>query len=109
MKTLLIISALFLMSAAPAVAEVKAHELDGTDLRIPVSGAGTVAFRECPTCEFRSARISNEALFLLNGTTTSLDQIRQALAQTSDKGNAMITLFYDDDSQRVTRIVIRIR
>jgi hypothetical protein len=98
-----------LFITAPAFAEVIAHELDGNDLRIPISDAGSISYRECSSCEFGRARIASDALFLLNESTTSLDQIRQALAQTANKSKAMITLFYDDDSKRVTRIAVRIR
>lgn len=109
MKSLICIFALGLFSAAPVFAGTTAFELDGNDLRIPVSDAGTISYRECRTCNFKRARLANDASFELNGTTTSLDQLRQAMAQAPDKNKVIIALIYDDDAMRVTHVIARIR
>ena len=83
MKIKILITAIVLTLAMPAVAEFKtvqlAHEVALSDLRLPSHPSGTIGFKGCSECEYQTERVSAfAAAFEANETVTAQMQFEDS-------------------------------
>ncbi len=107
MSIRLILAALALIISSASYAE--SFELDLTQLRLPATQSGFIAYKPCDSCGFRRSQTSEDAVFQINGNDVSFEQFRRAANGASDKRRALVTVLYDEESRRITLVSVRIR
>ena len=110
MKTKLLIIALALCVAMPAAAQrktiSKSHEVRLSDLRLPQSEAGTVAFRTCDECPFLTKRVTAETRWLINGQSLPLAKFRAGIARITERRELYVTVQHHLEQDRVTKVAV---
>ena len=107
MSIRLTIAALALIASSASVAE--SFELDLTQLRLPATASGSIAYKTCDSCGFARSQTSENTVYEINGNAVSFDQFRRAANGASNKEKALVTVLVDDDSGRITLVSVRIR
>ena len=105
----LIIAALFSL-ALPATADFiqvqDAYEIAVSDLRLPRAAGGTIAFKECSTCEYRRIRVGADMTYLLNGKAVPLKKFRAALEQLENRDKHPATVRHHLERNQVTAVSV---
>lgn len=111
LKTLIIAVALTLAAAAAAdFRTVKlAHEVALTNLRLPSSESGTVGFKACADCEYRTEKVTVETLWTVNGRRMSLADFRKVIARVSQRDEVYATVLEHLEEDRVTEVSVVLR
>ncbi len=113
MKMKIVIASLFLVLAMPAAAEIKllqrGYEVALSNLRLPATEGGTIAFRECDECSFITKRVNAETRWVLNGQRVSLEQFRESVAAVPADKRRHATVLRHLDTDRITRVSLYIR
>jgi len=107
------IIAVALALAATATADFRtvklAHEVALTDLRLPSSASGTIGFRACAECEFRTERVTAETLWSINGRRLSLADFRTGVARVTKRDEVYVTVIEHLEEDRVTEVSVNLR
>ena len=106
-KILLTAAALMTLGSAHAAAE--SLELNLTDIRLPVSAAGMITFRACDNCPFQQAMATADARWILNGSPTTFEGLREGASDATKRERSSVTLTYDKDANRITRLKVTVR
>ena len=112
MKLKLLITAALLGLALPAAADFKqvqdAYEIALSDLRLPRANGGTIAFKECATCEYRRLRVGSVMRYRLNGKDVTLKQFREAMATVEDRKGEAVTVLHHLERNQVTAVSVNL-
>jgi hypothetical protein len=112
MKFKLLITAALLSLALPAAADFKlvqdAYEVALSDLRLPRANGGTIAFKECDTCEYRRLRVGSDMRYRLNGKDVTLKQFREAMATVEDRKGEAVTVLHHLERNQVTAVSVNL-
>ncbi len=111
----LTLALLLLVDAGAAVRVLEpveqAVELTLDALALPAEGGDAVRFRECPSCASRTHRLLASTLFQASGQTLALREFRRVAhgiaAEANGAERAVVVVFLDIATQRVTRIELR--
>ncbi len=110
MKTKLLIAAALFSLALPAAAQFKtiqqAYEVNLSEVRLPRNENGTIAFKECDKCEYRTKRVSAETRYLLDGHSIPLAKFREAMQHVTDRKNEAVTILHHLENNRVTEVSV---
>ena len=106
-KTLLTATALMTLGVANAAPE--SLELNLTDIRLPVSESGMITFRACDDCRFQQALVTADVRWILNGSPTNFAGLRAGAAGAKNRGRSSVTLTYDKEANRITRLKVTVR
>jgi len=110
MKLKLFIIAMCLGMALPAAADFttieQAYEVALSDVRLPRSENGTIAFKECSTCEFKTRRVDADTRWLLNGKAVPLQKFRQAVDRVADRNSEAVSVLHHLERNRVTAVSV---
>lgn len=113
MKCKLIIAAALLSLALPAGAQLvtvqQAYEVPLTELRLPASESGTIAFRECDKCVYMTERVSPATRYVVNGHNVSLDKFRDAVSRVADRNSETVTVLHHLENNVVTQVTVYLR
>jgi hypothetical protein len=94
-------------SAAAEIRTVQlAHEVLLADLRLPQSGAGTLGFKACEECEFRTEAVSASTRWSINGKAVTLKDFRVGLARVTDRASVYVTVLHHLEEDRVTEVSV---
>ena len=105
----ILLTATALMTLGSAHAAPESLELNLTDIRLPVSASGMITFRACDNCPFQQALATADASWVLNGSPTTFDGLRDGAANATRRERSSVTLTYDKDANRITRIKVTVR
>ena len=87
-----------------------AYELDLNDVTLPGSTAGSIIFQPCPDCATVSLRVSLGTRYQIDGAPLPLEDFLRATSRlagsATDADQPMLTVYYDRDSRRVTRVAL---
>jgi hypothetical protein len=112
MKLKVLIAAALLSLALPAAADFKtvqeAYEVALSDLRLPRAAGGTIAFKECDTCEYRRIRVGADMSYRLNGKAVPLKQFRAALESVDDRKDQPVTVLHHLKRNQVTAVSVNL-
>ena len=112
MKLKVLITAVMLILALPAVADFKtvaeAYEVALSDLRLPRGNGGTIAFKECDTCEYRRIRVGADISYQLNGKSVPLKLFREALATVENREVQPVTVLHHLERNQVTAVRVNL-
>jgi biopolymer transport protein ExbD len=110
MKLKVLITAALLCLALPAAAEFKivqdAYEIALSDLRLPRNESGTLAFKECESCDFMTVRVGADTRYQINGKAVPLKEFRAAMAKVVDRDNEAVTVLRHVKRNQVTAVSV---
>ena len=98
--------ALSLPSMAQFQTVAEAHEVRLSDLRLPQSEGGTVAYKTCDGCAYKSKLVSNDVQWIFDGRSLPLEEFRRNLAAVRDPENTPAMVLHHLESDRVTRVSV---
>jgi len=86
-------------------------ELALGELALPTDATGQVTYRACPTCALESHSLTQDTLYNLNGQAMSFEDflagIDEIRAMPSVEARAFAGVFFDVNTERVTRVIVR--
>ena len=110
MKSKLFIAAVLVSLALPATADFKtvelAYEAALSGIRIPRNETGTISFKECAKCEYKTKRVTASTRYEVNGRAITLEKFRQILGRISDRENHAVTVLHHLKDNRVTAVSV---
>ena len=110
MKLKVLITAALLSLAMPAVAEFvqvqDAYEVALSNLRLPRTDGGTIAFKECATCEYRRIRVGSDMRYRINGKDVTLEKFREAMAMVENREEEAVTVLHHLERNQVTAVSV---
>jgi hypothetical protein len=84
----------------------EAYEVRLSDLRLPQSEGGSVAYKTCDACVYESKLVSSDVQWILDGLSLPLEEFRSNLAAVTDRENTSVTVLHHLESDRVTRVSV---
>ena len=113
MKTKLLIAAALLCLTLPAAADFvtvqEAYEIALSDLRMPLDESGTIAFKECESCDYVSVRVGADTRYTLNGKAVPLKEFREALLLVENPDDQPVTVLRHIERNQVTAVSVNLR
>ncbi len=113
MRTKIIIAAVALLAAMPAMADFKfitqGYEVALSDVRLPRNIGGTIAFKPCAECSFETRRVTADVRWEINGQALSLAEFRKRTAQLGDRETRPVTVTRHIESDRITKVSAIVR
>ena len=104
------ITAILIALASPAIADravlQQAIEVVASDLRLPRTAGGTIALRECRSCNYRVLRVAPTASFIVNGRPIELDKFRALLFQVKDADTKAVTVIHHIERDQVISVSV---
>jgi len=98
--------ALSLPSMAQFRTIAEAYEVRLSDLRLPQSESGTVAYKTCDACAYESKLVSSDVQWILGGRSLPFDEFRYNLAAVTDRENTPAMVLLHLESDRVTIVSV---
>jgi len=110
MKTKLLIATAMIGLALPAAADFTtvqlAYEVALSEVRLPRIENGTIAFKECEDCDYKTKRVSANIRYLVDGRSVSLSKFRQMTDRVVDRDNEAVTILHHLEDNRVTKVSV---
>ena len=110
MRFAVLIASITLALSLPSMAQFRtiaeAYEVRLSDLRLPQSEGGTVAYKSCDACAYESKLVSSDVQWILDGRSLPFDEFRYNLAAVQDEENTSVTVLHHLESDRVTRVSV---
>lgn len=113
MKSRITIVFAMLLLSFSATAEMQTYsevyELAASDVRLPQSDAGTIAFKRCSECETQTEQLSGNTVWKLNGRGTSLVKFRAAMAGIIKRDRQLVTITQRVEDEDITEVAMWVR
>jgi hypothetical protein len=110
MKLRLFIAALTLGLALPVAADFvtiqQAYEVALSDVRLPRSASGTIAYKTCATCSYQTKQIDASTRWLVDGKAVPLKKFREAVQRVTNPGEQPVTVLHHLEMNRVTQVSV---
>jgi hypothetical protein len=111
-----LILALLLSLAAPAGARTlieleRGVELILANVKLPTADGGTVSYKTCADCAYRTRRTMDSTTYEANGRSLSLPDFLRVVEEIYGRAgaaedDAVVAVFLDIASERVTRVAL---
>ena len=112
MKFKVLIAAIALSLALPVTTQAdivqEAYEVALSNVRLPRSPNGTIAFKECDRCEYAVLRVGADTRYRLNGKPVRLVKFREALASVQDRDGEAVTVLHHLERNQVTEVSVNL-
>lgn len=95
-----------LPAAAGFVTIVEAYEVQLSDLRLPGSTGGTLAFRPCAQCDYETVRVTSSTRYEVNNKSYTLEAFRQELERVRDPDEQSVTVMHHLKSDTITAVQV---
>lgn len=113
MKVKIILTALFMALALPAAAQFRtvaaAYEVALSDIRLPRSTAGTIAYKKCSECPYETRRVDASTVWEVDGQALPLEKFRQAVSGVADPRQETVQVLHHLEENRITKVWILLR
>lgn len=113
MKLRILITALALILALPVTAQITtialAEEVSLASVRLPQSDGGTLAYKSCAGCEYRTVRVSTDCTWRVNGQPMTLTKFRVVVSGITDRDNEYVTVKRHLEKDLITDVSIVLR
>lgn len=110
MKIKMIVTALLLSLSITAAAQLKtiaeAYEVALSDVRLPQSEGGTIAFKPCSDCPYETKRVTAATIWEFNGKAMSLEKFRRNFAALDRSAGMPIQVLHHLELNQVTKVWI---
>lgn len=83
---------------------VEAYEVDLDSMRLPANASGTLSFKPCSECEYKTVRVSAGTRYEANGEVYGLEEFRQAIAALPDRDRTAVTVKHHLESDLITAV-----
>lgn len=105
-RTVVFALALGLSFPAAASFEIvsKAHEVSLADLRLPASTSGTLTFKPCKDCDYRTVRVTVQTQYETNRQRLALEDFRRQLGTVRNRQNVSVTVLHHLESDTIKAI-----
>lgn len=97
---------LTLPAAADFVVVTEAYEVALSDLRLPGTTNGTLTFRECSECDYRTIRVTAGTRYEANNQTLTLEDFRKAVADVPNPSDVTVTVQHHLESDTITGLQV---
>ena len=112
MKLKVLITAALLVLAMPAAADgavvQEAYELALADVRLPRAERGTIAFKECETCNYVRFRVGEDTQYRLNGKALPLAKFSDAVSRVAEPREEAVTVLRNVARNQVTVVSVNL-
>ena len=112
MKLKLLITAILLSLALTATADLivreQAYEVALADMRLPQSENGTIAFKTCSDCTYKTERVTVETVWMVNDRAVPLAKFRNAVRRVEDRAMKAVTVLHHVEQDRITLVAINL-
>ena len=112
MKFKVMIAAIVLSLALPVTAQADivqtGYEVALSNVRLPRSSNGTIAFKECDRCDYVVLRVGADTRYRLNGKPVRLAKFREALATVQDRDGEAVTVLHHLERNQVTEVSVNL-
>jgi hypothetical protein len=91
----------------------RAVELTLVGVMLPTDSGGTISFKSCGNCTYSTHRTTDATVFEVNGQAIALSDFLRVVQEiherpgTTAENEALVTVFLDIASARVTRVALR--
>lgn len=85
----------------------KAHEVALADLRLPGSTSGTLTFKACEDCDYRTIRVTASTQYEVNRRSVGLEDFRNQLANIRDRRETTVTVLHHLETDTVKAVRVR--
>ena len=110
MKIKMVVTALLLSLSITAAAQLKtiaeSYEVSMTDVRLPSTEVGTIAFKRCGDCSYETRRVTRETVYEFNGKRLPLDKFRVSFNSVDRSLNIPVQVVHHLESNQVTKVFI---
>jgi hypothetical protein len=105
-RTVVFVLALALSFPAAATFEIvsKAHEVSLTDLRLPASTNGTLTFKPCEECDYKTVRVTAQTQYETNRQRFALEEFRRQLGSIMNRQDVSVTVLHHLESDTIKAI-----
>ena len=106
-----LILALLLSLTAPAGARTvieleRGVELILANVNLPTADGGTVSFKTCADCIYRTHRTTDGTVYVANGRALPLPEFLRVADAAAAGDDAVVAVFLDIETERVTRVTL---
>lgn len=113
MKSKLFVIAVALVLAMPVAAQMRtlqeAHEVMLSELRLPGTESGTIGFKPCEDCDYRTERVSADTVYKVNGKSVSLQAFTEVLSGVNNRDATFVTVLHHLDRDVVTSVWVQLQ
>jgi hypothetical protein len=110
MRFAILLATISFALSVPGMAQFRtiaeAYEVRLSDLRLPQSEGGTVAYKTCDACAYESKLVSDDMQWILDGRSLPFEDFRRGVATVSDRENTPVMVLHHLESDRVTRVSV---
>jgi hypothetical protein len=82
----------------------KAHEVSLTDLRLPASTSGTLTFKPCKECDYKTVRVTTGTEYEANRRRLELEDFRKQLANIGNRQEVTVTVLHHLESDTIKAV-----
>ena len=86
------------------VTVIEAYEVQLSDLRLPESTGGTLAFRPCAECDYETVRVTAGTRYEANDQAYALEEFRLELERIPDPQEQSVTVMHHLESNTITAV-----
>jgi len=104
----LIILGLSLSAAADFRTTMEVWEVELSNLTLPASEGGTLAFSDCADCDSQTIRVTPATRYTVNGRDVLLADFRRVLAGIRNREDQIIDVFHDLESNIIIRVRVKL-
>lgn len=105
-----VLAILLLGLALPAAADftvvTEAYEVALSNLRLPGTVNGTLTFRECDECSYRTVRVTAGTRYELNNEALTLEDFRKAVEDVRNPSDVTVTVLHHLESDTITGLKV---
>ena len=83
-----------------------AHEVRLSDVRLPGSMNGTIAYKTCEDCSYETTRVTSHTTYTFNGQRMTLDKFRVSVGRVSDRNEIYATVLQHLEEDVVTAVTV---
>jgi biopolymer transport protein ExbD len=80
-----------------------------SDVRLPRNNTGTIAFKECDSCDYMTVRVGADTRYMLNGKAVPLKKFREALSVVENSDDQLVTVLRHVEQNKVTAVLVTLR
>lgn len=111
MKTRALLAAVLACLSLQAGADFRvvseAYEVSLRDLRLPGNANGTLSFKACDTCDYRTVRVSSATQYEVNNSTLDLETFRKELEHVRSPREITATVLHHLESNTIAAVRIK--
>lgn len=100
--------AIMLPAAADFTTVQEAYEVALSNIRLPRTESGTIAFKECDSCDYVTVRVGVDTVYRLDGNVLPLGKFRVAVARVENRDSVPVTVLRHLERNQVTSVSVNL-